>query len=182
MRNSHLAIVLGVWLALAACSKATTDKTGDDLKSVGHDAAAAAKDVANAPAAKELGSDIKQGTEEAAAKTKVAADEAGEKLKAEGASTRATRPTAAPEQGQGRRVRRSRCASPASIPRVMGGGSVRSIRDEGGGCPLRGQTGGLQSPSQLSRTAPSGGASGRLRLLLDLLRPSLPVRALSGVT
>ena len=38
---------------------------------MGHDAAAAAKDVANAPAAKELGSDIKQGTEEAAAKTKV---------------------------------------------------------------------------------------------------------------
>ncbi|HLZ76882.1 cell surface protein [Phenylobacterium sp.] len=81
MRNSHLAIVLGLWLALAACSKATTEKTGDDLKAVGHDAAAAAKDVTNAPAAKELGSDIKQGTEEAAAKTKAAADEAGEKLK-----------------------------------------------------------------------------------------------------
>jgi len=81
MRNSHLAIVLGVWLALAACSKATTDKTGDDLKAVGHDAAAAAKDVTNAPAAKELGADIKQGTEEAAAKTKAAADQAGEKIK-----------------------------------------------------------------------------------------------------
>jgi hypothetical protein len=81
MRNSHLAIVLGVWLALAACSKATTDKTGDDLKAVGHDAAAAAKDVTNAPAAKELGADIKQGTEEAAAKTKAAADHAGEKIK-----------------------------------------------------------------------------------------------------
>ena len=64
--------MLGVWLALAACSKATTDKTGDDLKAVGHDAAAAAKDVTNAPAAKELGADIKQGTQEAAAKTKVA--------------------------------------------------------------------------------------------------------------
>ena len=81
MRNSHLAIALGLWLALAACSKATTDKTGADLKAVGHDAAAAAKDVTNAPAAKELGADIKQGTEEAAAKTKVAADQAGEKLK-----------------------------------------------------------------------------------------------------
>jgi len=81
MRNSHLAVVLGVWLALAACSKATTDKTGDDLKAVGHDAAAAAKDVTNAPAAKELGADIKQGTEEAAAKTKAAADHAGEKIK-----------------------------------------------------------------------------------------------------
>jgi hypothetical protein len=82
MRNSHLAVILGVWLALAACSKATQEKTGDDLKAVGHDAAAAAKDVTNAPAAKELGSDLKQGTEEAAAKTKVAADKAGEELKA----------------------------------------------------------------------------------------------------
>jgi hypothetical protein len=59
MRNSHLAVILGIWLAVAACSKATQDKTGQDL-----------------------GSDIKQGTEEAAAKTKVAAGEAGEKLKA----------------------------------------------------------------------------------------------------
>jgi hypothetical protein len=82
MRNSHLAVILGVWLALAACSKPTQDKTSNDLKAVGSDAAAAAKDVAGAPAMKQLGSDIKQGTEEAAAKTKVAADEAGEKLKA----------------------------------------------------------------------------------------------------
>jgi hypothetical protein len=81
MRNSHLAVILGVWLALAACSKSTQEKTGDDLKAVGHDAAAAAKDVTNAPAAKELGADIKQGTQEAAAKTKEAADQAGEKLK-----------------------------------------------------------------------------------------------------
>jgi type IV secretory pathway TrbL component len=82
MRNSHLAVILGVWLALAACSKATTDKTGQDLKAVGSDAATAAKDVANAPAAKELGSDIKQGTAEAADKTKAAASEAGDKLAA----------------------------------------------------------------------------------------------------
>ena len=81
MRNSHLALVLGVWLALAACSKETQDKTGADLKAVGHDAATAAKDVTNAPAAKQLGADLKQGTEEAAAKTKVAADEAAQKLK-----------------------------------------------------------------------------------------------------
>jgi len=81
MRNSHLAVILGLWLALAACSKTTQEKTGEDLKAVGHDAAAAAKDVANAPAAKELGADLKQGTQEAAAKTKVAADQAGEKLK-----------------------------------------------------------------------------------------------------
>jgi hypothetical protein len=94
MRNSHLAVILGVWLALAACSKATTEKTADDLKSVGHDAAAAAKDVADAPAAKELGSDIKEGTQEAAAKTKVAADHAGEKLK-EGAKDAGDRTDAA---------------------------------------------------------------------------------------
>jgi hypothetical protein len=81
MRNSHLAIILGLWLAVAACSKATQDKTGQDLKAVGSDAAAAAKDVAAAPAMKNLGSDIKQGASEAADKTKVAADKAGEKLK-----------------------------------------------------------------------------------------------------
>jgi len=83
MRNSHLAVILGVWLALAACSKSTESKTGQDLKAVGSDVTAAAKDVANAPAAKDLGADLKQGTEEAAAKTKAAADEAGDKLKAE---------------------------------------------------------------------------------------------------
>jgi predicted small secreted protein len=82
MRNSHLAVILGVWLALAACSKATQDKTGQDIKAVGSEVGAAAKSVATTPAVKDLGSDIKQGTKEAAAKTKVAADEAGEKLKA----------------------------------------------------------------------------------------------------
>jgi len=82
MRNSHLAVILGLWLALAACSKATQDKTGQDLKAVGSEVGAAAKGVAATPAVKDLGSDIKQGTEEAAAKTKVAADKAGEELKA----------------------------------------------------------------------------------------------------
>jgi predicted small secreted protein len=82
MRNSHLAVILGVWLALAACSKATQDKTGQDIKAVGSEVGAAAKSVAATPAVKDLGSDIKQGTKEATAKTKVAADEAGEKLKA----------------------------------------------------------------------------------------------------
>ena len=81
MRNSHLAVILGVWLALAACSKTTQDKTGEDLKAVGSEVGAAAKSVAATPAVKDLGSDIKQGTQEAAAKTKVAADEAGDKLK-----------------------------------------------------------------------------------------------------
>jgi hypothetical protein len=81
MRYSTLAVVLGVWLAVAACSKATQDKTGQDLKAVGSEVGAAAQDVAATPAVKELGSDLKQGTQEAAAKTKVAADEAGAKLK-----------------------------------------------------------------------------------------------------
>lgn len=82
MRTLTLAILLSAGLALAACSKSTQEKTGQDLKAVGSDAASAAKDVANAPAAKELGSDLKEGTKEAAAKTKEAADQAGEKLKA----------------------------------------------------------------------------------------------------
>jgi hypothetical protein len=82
MRNSHLAVILGLWLALAACSKATQDKTGNDLKAVGSEVGAAAKDVAATPAVKDLGSDIKQGTKEAADKTKDAAGKAGEQLKA----------------------------------------------------------------------------------------------------
>jgi hypothetical protein len=82
MRNSHLAIILGLWLAVAACSKPTQEKTSADLKAVGSEVGAAAKSVAATPAVKELGADIKQGANEAAAKTKVAADQAGEKLKA----------------------------------------------------------------------------------------------------
>src|SRR6185312_3034353 len=82
MRNSHLAIILGVWLAVAACSKPTQEKTSADLKAVGSEVGAAAKDVAATPAVKELGADIKQSASEAAAKTKVAADTAGDKLKA----------------------------------------------------------------------------------------------------
>jgi len=82
MRNSHLAVILGLWLALVSCSKATQDKTGQDLKAVGSEVGAAAKDVAATPAVKDLGSDVKQGAQEAAAKTKVAADKAGEELKA----------------------------------------------------------------------------------------------------
>ena len=81
MRNSHLAVVLGLWLALAACSKATQDKTGQDLKAAGSEVGAAAKGVVATPAVKDLGADIKQGAQEAAAKTAVAADQAGEKLK-----------------------------------------------------------------------------------------------------
>ena len=90
MRNSHLAVILGLWLAVAACSKATQDKTGQDLKAVGSEVGAAAKGVAATPAVKDLGSDIKQGTQEAAAKTAVAADQAGQKLK-EGAQDAGTK-------------------------------------------------------------------------------------------
>jgi hypothetical protein len=82
MRTLTLAAVAILSLAAAACSKPTQDKTGQDLKAVGSDAAAAAKDVANAPAAKSLGDDLKQGTQEAAEKTKEAASEASDKLKA----------------------------------------------------------------------------------------------------
>jgi len=82
MRNSHLAVITGIWLSMVACSPSTQDKTSNDLKAVGHDAAAAVKDVASAPAAKELGGDIKQGAQEAAAKTKVATDEVGSQIEA----------------------------------------------------------------------------------------------------
>ena len=82
MRITHLALALGLSLALSACSKPVQDKTANDLKAVGSDVGDAAKQVAGAPAMKDLGADIKAGTQEAAAKTKVAADEAGEKLKA----------------------------------------------------------------------------------------------------
>ena len=82
MRTTTLAVILGLWLSVAACSKPTQDKTSQDLKAVGSEVGAAAKQVAATPAVKELGSDIKQGANEAAAKTKVAADQAGDKLKA----------------------------------------------------------------------------------------------------
>jgi hypothetical protein len=85
MRTLTVVAALGVCLAIAGCSKSTQDKTGQDLKAVGSEVGAAAKDVAATPAVKDLGSDIKQGTQEAAAKTKVAADKAGEELKASAA-------------------------------------------------------------------------------------------------
>ena len=82
MRTLTLLALAGLSLVAVACSKPTQEKTGQDLKAIGSDTAAAAKDVANAPAAKSLGEDIKQGTQEAAQKTKEAASEAGDKLKA----------------------------------------------------------------------------------------------------
>jgi hypothetical protein len=99
MRTSTLAVILGVWLAVAACSKPTQDKTSQDLKAVGSEMGAAAKQVAATPAVKELGSDIKQGANEAAAKTKIAADEAGDKLKAGAAKAGADLKSSAKDAG-----------------------------------------------------------------------------------
>jgi predicted small secreted protein len=82
MRTLTVVAALGICLAIAGCSKSTQEKTGQDIKAVGSEVGDAAKGVAATPAVKDLGSDIKQGTQEAAAKTKAAADDAGDKLKA----------------------------------------------------------------------------------------------------
>jgi len=82
MRTFVAVSLLGAALALAGCSKPTQDKTAQDLKAVGSEVGSAAKQVADTPAAKSLGSDIKQGASEAAEKTKEAAGKAGDKLKA----------------------------------------------------------------------------------------------------
>jgi hypothetical protein len=81
MRTLFAATALVAALSLVACSKPTQDKTAQDLKTVGSEVGSAAKQVADTPAAKSLGSDIKQGASEAAAKTKEAASNAGDKLK-----------------------------------------------------------------------------------------------------
>ena len=81
MRMLVTAAALGALLAVAGCSKPTQDKTAQDLKAVGSEVGSAAKQVADTPAAKSLGSDIKQGASEAAEKTKEAAGHAGETLK-----------------------------------------------------------------------------------------------------
>jgi len=84
MRTQTLvvSIVMGVCLAVAACSKPTQDKTAQDLKAVGSEVGAAAKDVAATPAVKALGSDIIQGADEAGDKMKAGAAKAGESIKA----------------------------------------------------------------------------------------------------
>jgi hypothetical protein len=81
MRTPIIVVAAVSLLALAACSKPTQDKTAQDLKAVGSEVGSAAKQVADTPAAKSLGSDIKEGANEAAAKTKEAASDAGDKLK-----------------------------------------------------------------------------------------------------
>jgi hypothetical protein len=82
MRSLFTAAALVALLAVAGCSKPTQDKTAQDLKAVGSEVGSAAKQVADTPAAKSLGSDLKEGASEAAEKTKAAASEAGDKLKA----------------------------------------------------------------------------------------------------
>ena len=82
MRTLITAGLMGLCFAIAGCSKPTQDKTAQDLKAVGSEVGSAAKQVTATPAAKALGSDIKQGAGEAAEKTKEAASEAGDKLKA----------------------------------------------------------------------------------------------------
>ena len=86
MRILTLTAVAALGLAAVACSKPTQEKTTQDLKAVGSEVGNAAKAVADTPAAKALGSDIKQGTQEAASdagdKLKAGASDAGDKLKA----------------------------------------------------------------------------------------------------
>jgi hypothetical protein len=81
MRTLIAATSLVAALGLAACSKPTQDKTAQDLKAVGSEVGSAAKQVAGTPAAKSLGSDIKEGAQEAAQKSKEVASDAGDKLK-----------------------------------------------------------------------------------------------------
>jgi len=79
MRTLIVATTLVAALSLGACSKPTQDKTAQDLKTVGSEVGSAAKQVAATPAAKSLGSDIKQGASEAAQKMKQGAKDAGAK-------------------------------------------------------------------------------------------------------
>lgn len=82
MKMLVTASLVGLVLAVAGCSKPTQDKAAQDLKAVGSEVGSAAKEVTQTPAAKALGSDIKQGAQEAAEKTKAVASDAGDKLKA----------------------------------------------------------------------------------------------------
>lgn len=75
------AATLGLAIAIAGCSKPTQEKTSADLKAAGKEVGVAAKEVAATPAMKAVGSDIKQGAQEAGDKLEAATDKAGEKLK-----------------------------------------------------------------------------------------------------
>ena len=82
MRTLIVVTLVGIGLAVAGCSKPTQDKTGQDLKAVGSEVGSAAKQVANAPAAKALGTDFKQGANELAAGAKEATQKASSKVEA----------------------------------------------------------------------------------------------------
>jgi hypothetical protein len=82
MRMLFVVALAGIGLAAAGCSKPTEEKTSQDLKAVGSEVGSAAKQVANAPAAKALGADFKQGANELAAGAKEATQKAGSKVEA----------------------------------------------------------------------------------------------------
>ena len=82
MRTLKLALVLGLTLAVTACSKPTQEKTSQDLKAAGSEIGDAAKAVVATPEMKAVGADIKQGAAEAGDKLKAGAEKAGDKLQA----------------------------------------------------------------------------------------------------
>ena len=82
MRSLFVVALLGIGLAAAGCSKPTQEKTTEDIKAVGSDVGSAAKKVADAPAAKALGTDFKQGANELAAGAKEATQKASSKVEA----------------------------------------------------------------------------------------------------
>jgi hypothetical protein len=81
MRTIAAIGLLGLTLAFAGCSKPTQEKTSEDLKAAGKEVGAAVKEVAATPAMKAVGSDIKQGVEEAGDKLEAGAKKAGAELK-----------------------------------------------------------------------------------------------------
>src|SRR5258708_36389783 len=89
MRTIMTAAVVALTLAAAGCSKPTQEKTSQDLKAAGAKVGEAAKHVAATPEAKAVGSDLKQGAAETAAKTRQAAGKAGAKLKQAGSDIKA---------------------------------------------------------------------------------------------
>jgi hypothetical protein len=81
MRTIAAIALMGFSLALVGCSEPTQDKTSADLKAAGKEVGAAVKEVAATPAMKAVGSDIKQGVEEAGDKLEAGAKKAGAELK-----------------------------------------------------------------------------------------------------
>jgi hypothetical protein len=84
MQKIVLVSLAALAVGLAGCSKPTQEKTSADLKAAGHQIGDAAKSVAATPELKAVGTDIKQGAQEAAAKTKEAVKDAGPQLKKAG--------------------------------------------------------------------------------------------------